>query len=439
MAGPEMQPIVIRNARVVDPSQNMDERGAVVIVNGHIVDAGASARNQGAPEWSDIVDVGGAIVAPGLVDMRVFVGEPGAEHRETIKSASRAAAAGGVTTMITQPDTDPAIDDPALVDYVLRRARDTARVNVRPMAAVTKGLDGRSLTEIGLLTEAGAVAFTEGRKAIKHPGTLVRALTYARDFDGLIVQHVEDPDLVGAGVMNNGEAATRLGLPGIPHEAETTMLARDVRLALMAKGKYHAAQLSAAESLDTIRWAKDRGEGISCGVSAFHATLNETDIGLYRTFFKLSPPLRTEDDRRALVEALSDGTVDVVVSSHDPQDVETKRHPFAEANDGAIGLETLLPALWRLVLSDDLTLSRLIELTSVNPARLLGLDAGTLRRGAPADLIVFDPKPAWLYREADIISRSKNTAYEGARFEGRVIRTIVGGQTVYVASPGVLI
>lgn len=424
-------PVVIKNARVIDPSRQMDEPGSVVFVAGRIVGAGRSANAQGTPDFAEVIDAKGAIVAPGLVDMRVFVGEPGAEHRETIKSASRSAAAGGVTTLVTQPDTDPVIDDPALVDYVQRRARDTAKVHVKPMAAVTKALDGKTLTEMGLLTEAGAVGFSDGRKAISHPTTLVRALTYARDYNQLVVQHVEDPHLVGSGVMNNGEAATRLGLPGIPHEAETTLLARDVRLAAMTKGRYHAAQLSAADSVDIIKWARDRDIRLSCGVSVAHVTLNETDIGAYRTFFKLSPPLRTENDREALVAGLADGLIDVVVSSHDPKDVETKRHPFAEADSGAIGLETMLPALWRLVLSDQLTALRAFELVTSAPAALLGLEAGTLAPGAAADVVIFDPRPAWVYREADIVSKSKNTAYEGATFEGRVTRTFVDGRTVF--------
>lgn len=428
-----LYPVVIQNARVIDPARQLDEPGSVVFVDGRIVGAGRSANAQGVPDFAEVIDAKGAIVAPGLIDMRVFVGEPGAEHRETIKSASRSAAAGGVTTLITQPDTDPVIDDPALVDYVQRRARDTAKVHVKPMAAVTKGLDGTTLTEMGLLTEAGAVAFSDGRKAISHPTTLVRALTYARDYNQLIVQHVEDPHLVGSGVMNNGEAATRLGLPGIPHEAETTLLARDVRLAAMTKGRYHAAQLSTGEAVDIIKWARERDVQLSCGVSVAHVTLNETDIGAYRTFFKVSPPLRTEADRLALVAGLADGIIDVVVSSHDPKDVETKRHPFAEADNGAIGLETLLPALWRLVLGDQLTVLRAFELVTSSPAKLLGLEAGKLAPGAPADVVIFDPRPAWIYREADIVSKSKNTAYEGAKFEGRIVRTFVDGKTVFPA------
>lgn len=431
MVDTNQQPVVIKNARVIDPSRQIDEPGAVVLVNGLVAGAGRAANEQGIPEFAEVIDAKGAIVAPGLVDMRVFVGEPGAEHRETIKSASRAAAAGGVTTLITQPDTHPVIDDPALVDYVLRRARDTAMVRVQPMAAATKGLDGKTLTEMALLSEAGAVGFTDGRKAISNPSTLARALTYARDYNQMIVQHVEDPHLVGSGVMNNGEAATRLGLPGIPHEAETTLLARDVRLARMTKGRYHAAQLSASESVDIVKWAHEHNVRFSCGVSVAHVTLNETDIGSYRTFFKVSPPLRTEEDRQALIGGLADGSIDVVVSSHDPKDVETKRHPFAEADDGAIGLETLLPALWRLVLSDQLSEMRAFELITSAPAKLLGLNAGTLRAEQPADVVIFDPRPAWVYQEADIVSKSKNTAYEGARFEGRILRTLVGGQTVF--------
>ena len=424
-------PVLFANARVVDPSRGIDARGAVLVSGGRIVAAGPEAHNQGAPEGAEIIECRGAAIVPGLVDMRVFVGEPGGEHRETLETASRAAAAGGVTTIITMPDTDPVIDDPALVDFVLRRARDTAVVRVHPMAAMSRGLRGEELAEYGLLKEAGAVAFTQGRRSLRNAKVMRNALTYARDFDALIVHQTEDPDLARAGVMNEGEIATRLGLPGIPLEAELIMLERDLRLADLTRGRYHAAQLSCAPAVAALRNAKQAGSPATAGAAIAHHALNENDVGAYRTFFKMSPPLRSEVDRGALVEALSDGTIDTVCSAHDPQDVEGKRQPFAEAADGAIGLETMLAVGLRLVHSGDVSLLRLIDAMSTRPARLLGLDAGTLAPGAPADLALVDLDRPWIVREEELHSRSRNTAFEGARLTGKVLRTLVAGRVVH--------
>ncbi len=326
----EARPLVITGARIVDPTSGLDAIGSVVVVDGLIRDVARGAA-PGVPEGATIIEARGKALLPGLIDMRVFVGEPGAEHRETFASAGQAAAAGGVTTIVTMPDTDPVIDDVALVDFIARLARDTAAVNVLPMAALTKGLKGREMTEFGLLGAAGAVGFTDGRHSITNALVLRRALTYARDFGALIMHHPADPDLVGSGVMNEGETATRLGLPGIPREAEIIMLERDIRIAALTGGRYHAAQISCAASLDIIRRAKKQGLAVSCGVSATHLALNERDVGPYRTFYRLAPPLRDEDDRLAMIEGVADGSIDVIVSSHDPQDVDTKRHPFAEA------------------------------------------------------------------------------------------------------------
>lgn len=424
-------PILFTNARVVDPSRDLDATGAVLVADGCIVAAGPEALNQGAPEGTTVIDCRGTLVAPGLVDMRVFVGEPGHEHRETLASASQAAAAGGVTTIVTMPDTDPVIDDPALVDFVLRRARDTAIVRVHPMAALTKGMAGREMTEIGLLCEAGAVAFTDGHKPVTNSRVMRRALTYAREFGALVVHQPEDTDLVGSGVMNAGETASRLGLSGIPREAEIIMVERDMRLAALTGGRYHAAQISCADSADAIRAAKRRGLDVTAGISITHLTLNEMDVVGYRTFLKLSPPLRAEEDRLAMIAAIADGTIDVVVSSHDPQDVETKRHPFADAADGAVGLETLLAAGLRLVHNEQIGLKRLIEVLATAPARRLGLEAGTLKPGAPADLIQVDIGAPLVVSDTDMVSKSKNTPFEGARFQGRVLRTLVAGRTVH--------
>src|SRR5581483_7139700 len=392
----DRRPILLANARIVDPSRDMEFPGDLLIVDGMIREAKRGIGAAGVPEGTEILDCRGRIVAPGLIDMRAFVGEPGAEHRETLASASQAAAAGGVTTILCQPDTSPVIDEPNIVDFVLRRARDTGIVHVHPMAAITKGLKGEEMTEIGLLKAAGAVAFTDGARSITNAQVMRRALTYARDFDALIVHHTEDPDLVGEGVMNEGEFAARLGLIGVPKAAETIMLERDIRLVALTGGRYHAASITCPESLDVLRRARESGLSVTASASINHLVLNELDVGQYRTFYKVSPPLRAEADRRALVEALSSGEIDVVMSDHNPQDVEVKRLPFAEAAPGAVGIETMLTAGLRLVHSGDVKLTTLLKAMSTRPAELLGLPGGTLRPGTPADVGVIDPAVPWI-------------------------------------------
>jgi dihydroorotase len=427
----ERRPILLASARIVDPSRDLDTVGDVLIADGVIREAKRGIGAAGVPEGTDVIDCRGKLVAPGLVDMRAFVGEPGEASRETLGSASQAAAAGGVTTIVCQPDTSPAIDDPATVDYVLRRARDTAIVHVHPMAAITKGLEGKEMTEIGLLKAAGAVAFTDADKSVSNAQVMRRALTYGRDFDALIVHHTEDLDLVGDGVMNEGEFASRLGLLGVPSAAETVMLERDVRLVALTGGRYHAASITCMESLEVLQRAKDAGLDITASASINHVTLNENDVGPYRTFLKVVPPLRAEPDRKALVAAVAAGLVDVIMSDHNPQDVETKRLPFAEAAPGAIGLETMLVAGLRLVHSGEVGLIPLLRAMSTRPAQLLGLPGGTLRSGSPADLIVVDLDVPWVVDPNELKSKCKNTPYDEARMQGRVLRTIVGGRTVY--------
>lgn len=427
------RPLVLDNARVVDPSRNLDAAGAVIVADRRIVAAGPEATRTTKPAGAEVIDCRGAIVAPGLVDMRVFVGEPGAEHRETFASAGQAAAAGGVTTIVTMPDTDPVIDDSALVDFIGRRARDESGIRVHPMAAITKGLEGREITEFGLLREAGAVGFSDGRRTVTNAAVMRRALTYARDFGALIMHNPADPNLVGAGVMNEGEVASRLGLAGIPKEAEIIVVERDVRLTGLTRGRCHVAQVSCAESLEVVRRAKATGIAVTCGVSINHLTLNENDIGTYRTFFKLAPPLRSEADRLAMIAGLADGTIDVIVSSHDPQDVDTKRQAFAEAADGAVGLETMLAAALRLFHSGEIDAVTLFRALATRPAELLGLEVGRLAPGAPADLIIVDPDLPWVLDADTLHSRSKNSPFDGARFSGRVLRTLVAGRTVFAA------
>lgn len=427
----ERRPVLLANARIIDPSRDLDIVGDLLIADGVIREARKGIGAAGVPEGTEVIDCRGKVVAPGLVDMRAFIGEPGAGYRETFASASQAAAAGGVTTIVCQPDTSPVIDDPATVDFVLRRARDTAIVHVAPMAALTKGLEGQEMTEIGLLKAAGAVAFTDGAKSVTNAQVMRRALTYARDFGALIVHHTEDPDLVSDGVMNEGEFAARLGLLGIPAAAEAIMLERDMRLVALTKGRYHAASVTCPSSLAVLADAKEEGLAVSAAASINHLTLNENDIGPYRTFLKMSPPLRAEDDRKALVKAINDGLIDVIMSDHNPQDVETKRLPFAEAAAGAIGLETMLSAGLRLVHSGDVTLPILLRAMSTRPAELLGLPGGTLRSGAPADVIVIDTDVPWIVNPDELKSKCKNTPFDEARMTGRVVRTIVNGRTVY--------
>ena len=427
----DRRPILLANARLIDPSRDLDGPGDVLIADGVIRDARRGIGAAGVPEGTDIINCAGKVIAPGLIDMRAFVGEPGAGHRETFASASLAAAAGGITTIVCQPDTSPVIDNSATVDFVLRRARDTAIVNIHPMAALTKGLKGEEMTEIGLLKAAGAVAFTDGNNSVMNALVMRRALTYARDFDALIVHHTEDPDLVGEGVMNEGEFASRIGLMGIPSAAEAVVLERDMRLVALTGGRYHAASLTCIDSLDILKRAKDAGLQVTASASINHLTLNENDIGPYRTFLKVSPPLRTEEHRLALVSAVASGLIDVIMSDHNPQDVEVKRLPFAEAAAGAIGLETMLSAGLRLVHAGEVDLKTLIRAMSTRPAELLGLPGGSLRAGSPADVIVIDLETPWVLDPADLKSQCKNTPFDEARFTGRVARTIVGGRTVY--------
>lgn len=425
-----MTTLLLTNAHLIDPATGREGPGAVLVRDGTIADI-HWGKPAALPDGAEVIECGGQVLTAGLVDLRAFVGEPGAEHRETLASASAAAAAGGVTTLVCMPDTNPPIDEPAIVDFVLRRARDTASTHVLPAAAITKGLAGQVMTEFGLLTEAGAVAFTDGLKAVTNAQVMRRALTYARDFDVLLMQHVEEPTLVGDGVMNEGEMASRLGLHGIPREAETILLERDIRLVRLTGGRYHAAMISCADSVEIVRRAKEAGLPVTCGVSVNNLVLNENDIGHYRTFCKLSPPLRTEADRQAVVAALNEGVIDVIVSDHNPQDVETKRLPFAEAADGALGIETLLAAALRLVHAGDIALPRLLAALSAAPSRVLGRETGSLKPGAPADLVLIDADAPFVLDKRKLKSRSKNSPFDEARLQGIASLTMVAGRIVH--------
>jgi dihydroorotase len=423
------KPVLIENARIVDPASGTDQRGAVLIENGLISDLGGPV---GVPDDAEVINANGLVLAPGLIDMRVFTGEPGWEYRETLASAGEAAAAGGVTSFVMMPDTMPAVDDGAVVDFLVRRAKATSKVNVLPAAGITKGLAGKDLTEFGLMREAGAVCLSDGRNSIQSTALLRTAMSYAANFDMTIVHHTVDTSLAGEGVMNDGLFATVLGLKGIAREAETIPLSRDLQLAALTGVRYHAAQISTEGSVEIVKAAKSHNKRITAGISINNLCLNENDIGRYRTYFKLGTPLRSEDDRRAVIDGLRSGVIDTIHSDHDPQDSEVKRQPFAEASTGAIGLETLLAAALRLVHSDDVPLLTVLKAMTSRPAEILGLEAGRIAKGAPADLILVDLDYPWQVNENELRSRSRNTSFENARLAGKVMRTIVAGETVFL-------
>jgi dihydroorotase len=418
---------LFRNARLLDPASRRDAPGSLLVIDGKI----AALDANDAPSGAAIVDCEGHCLAPGLVDMRVQLREPGAEHMENMVSASHAAAAGGVTTMAALPNTEPPIDDVALVDFVARRARDIGLVNIHTYAAATKGMKGRELTEMGLLAEAGALAFTDSLRAIADALVMRRALSYARTFDLLIIQHPEEPSLAVGGAMNEGEMATRLGLPGITPAAEVMMIERDLRLVEITGARYHAAHVSTAAAVEAIRAAKQRRLPVTCDTAPPYFALNETAVGEYRTFAKLSPPLRSEWDRRAVVEGLRDGTIDAIASDHAPHDQDSKRLPFTSAESGIIGLETLLPLSLELYHNRHLPLINLLRALTCAPADILRLPAGRLAVGAPADLVLFDLERPWQIAESDFHSKSKNSPFDGRPVQGGALRTIVGGRTVY--------
>ena len=416
------------NARLLDPATKLDAKGGLLIENGKILDVGPSVK---APAGAETVDCGGACLAPGLIDMRVHAREPGEEYKETIATAAGAAVAGGVTTMVCLPNTMPAIDNPALVGFVLQRGREAGLANVQTYAALTQNTDGKKLAEIGLLQEAGAIAFTDGTKAIDDPVVMRRALTYAKTFGALIVQHPEEPRMAKGGEAHAGELSARLGLAGIPGIAEAMMLERDMRLVEMTGGRYHAGHVSTAEGIEVIRRAKSRGLRVTADTAPQYFALNENEIGEYRTFARLSPPLRPESDRVAVVAGLADGTIDVIASDHAPHDQESKRLPFGQAEPGIIGLETLLPLSLALHHNGKMALLDVLRRLTVAPAELLGLPGGRLAKGAPADLVLFDLDKPWRVEEIKFRSTSKNSPFDNRPMQGHALRTIVGGRTVF--------
>ncbi len=402
--------------------------GALLVRDGLIADFGP---NLGRPDGAEIIDGGGAVLCPGLVDMRAALGEPGFEYRETIASAAQAAAAGGITTLAALPDSAPAIDDPALVYLLRSRGEATGSLTILPYAAITKGCRGEEMAELGLLREAGAVAYTDGKRAVASAQLMRRVLSYTRAFGGRVVQHPEEPSLAEGGAATEGELATRLGLPGIPAAAESIMVARDIKLARLTGGALHFAHVSTADSIGLIRRAKDEGVDVTCDTAPPYFDLNETAVGDYRTYTKLSPPLRPEADRLAVVAGLVDGTIDAIASDHQPRDADDKRLPFAQASAGGAGLATLLAVTLAQVHGGALRLERAIELLTSGPARLLGSGAGTLARGAPADLCLFDLERGWQVRSGQLPGKAQNTPFDGRALEGRVLGTWKGGRRVF--------
>lgn len=425
-----MTQTLLRNARLIDPERETDAPGWLIVEDGAIRALGRDADMPQAPESHDC---GGMCLAPGIVDLGVKVCEPGERHKESYRSAGLAAAAGGVTTLVARPDTIPAIDTPEILEFVNRRANEAAPVNVMAMAALTKGREGREMTEIGFLMDAGAVAFTDCDRVVEDTRVLGRAMSYARGLGALVVGHPQDPGLSAGATATAGKFATLLGLSQVPPAAERIGLERDAALAEMTGVRYHADQITAACALPALERAKSGPGDVTAGTSIHHLTLNELDVADYRSFFKVKPPLRAEEDRRAIVGAVRDGLIDVVCSMHTPQDEESKRLPFDEAASGAVALETLLPAALRLVHAGDLALPTLFRALSLAPAKRLGLDCGRLREGAPADLVLFDPdRPVTLDR-ATLQSKSKNTPFDGQSMQGKVLATWVGGRKVHEA------
>ena len=422
------------NARLLDPCGKLDEPGSLLVKDRKIEDFGSRLFNDGVPENANIVDCKGHCLCPGFVDMRAHLREPGAEHKETLATASAAASAGGITSVVCMPNTDPVIDQIALIEFIARRARETSIVKVFPAAAITRNLGGTELTEIGMLAEAGAVGFSDADRAVSNSLVMQRALAYAKTFDALIMQHPEDPSL-SEGVMNDGELATRLGLQGIPTTAETIVVDREVRLVELTGARYHVSHLSTDEAAKVVQSAKKRGLPVTAAISAHHFSLNENAVADYRTFAKVSPPLRSESDREKMVEHLSSGAIDVIVSDHAPHDQDSKRVPFSQAADGIVGLETMFPLSMELYHNGRLSLLDLLAKITINPAKLIGLQAGELKKGSAADLTLFDPDAPWTIKVADLKSKSQNAPYDGRPVQGQVLRTWVNGRLAFSLDP----
>ncbi|MEZ5754891.1 MAG: dihydroorotase [Paracoccaceae bacterium] len=423
-----MTTLHLTNARLIDPEAGTVTQGSVTLAKGVI-----AALNGPKPKGATEIDCGGHHLAPGIVDIGVKIGEPGERHRESFRSAGLAAAAGGVTTIIARPDTNPAIDTPETLEFVTRRAAEASPVRIRHMAALTKGREGREMTEIGFLLDTGAIAFTDAFAVTSDAKVLSRAFTYARSLGALVIGHPQDPGLSKGAAATSGKFASLRGLPAVSPLAERMGLERDLALVEMTGVRYHADQITTARALPALERAKAAGLDVTAGTSIHHLTLNEIDLGDYRTFFKMTPPLRSEEDRLAMVEAVANGTIDTISSMHTPQDEESKRLPFEEAAPGAVALETLLPAAMRLYHAGHIDLPTLFRALSTNPAKRLGLPQGRMATGAPADLVLFDPDAPFLMDRFKLHSKSKNTPFDGQRMEGKVLATFVNGTRVHTA------
>jgi dihydroorotase len=421
--------IFLENARIIDPEAGSVTEGNVILDGGII----AAIGHASAPHDAQVIDCKGQYLAPGIVDLGVKIGEPGERHQESFRSAGLAAAAGGVTTIIARPDTHPAIDTPEVLEFVTRRAAEASPVRIRHMAALTKGREGREMTEIGFLLDAGAIAFTDASHVVSDAKVLSRALAYARSLGALVIGHPQDPVLSRGAAATSGKFASLRGIPAVHPMAERMGLDRDLGLIEMTGARYHADQITTARSLPALERAKANGFDVTAGVSIHHLTLNELDVGDYRTFFKFTPPLRSEEDRLAMVEAVSSGLIDIISSFHTPADEESKRLPFEDAAAGAVGLETLLPAALRLHHAGQLTLPDLFRAMALNPAKRLGLPQGRMAEGAPGDLVLFNPDTPYVMDRFKLRSKSKNTPFDGARMEGKVLATFVGGRQVFAA------
>ena len=427
-----MKEKILTNVRIIDPSQKMDEIGNIVIdEKGKIKSIGKNIKNSDISKSSEKIDLKGLIAIPGIVDMKAFVGEPGFEYKENFRTLSQAALAGGVTSIVTMPNTKPIIDNVSMVDFIIRRGRDKAKVNLFPCASMTRQNEGNQMTEFGLLKARGIIGFTDVNKTIQNTELMSRIMNYASDIDVLIIQHAEDYELSKNSCINQGEVATRLGLQGVSDIAEKIIIERDLSLLSEFPCRYHINQISSKESLNVIKRNKEKGLKFSVGASINNLSLNENDIGDFKTFLKLSPPLRLEKDRVGLVEGVKSGLIDVIVSDHTPEDEESKRLPFAQAATGAIGIETLLPLALEMYHNESLPLTKIIETLTINPANILKINKGKLKIGSDADICVFDLEKPWVVNGDELKSKSKNTSIEGRKLQGKVLMTFLNGEIVF--------
>jgi dihydroorotase len=427
-----MKKKILINAHIIDPSQKMDEIGSIIIDDkGKIKAIGKDLKKSETSTSDEIIDLENNIVIPGIVDMKAFVGEPGYEYKENFRTLSQAALAGGVTSVVSMPNTKPIIDNVSMVDFIIRRGRDKALINLFPCASLTREMRGREMSEYGLLSAKGIIGFTDAIKTVQNTQTMSKIMDYASDIGVLIMQHAEDSELAKNGCINDGEVSTRLGLGGISYIAEKIIIERDLSLLNEFPCRYHINQISSKESLEVIERNKKNGLDFSVGVSINNLSLNENDIGDFKTFLKLTPPLRLEDDRVALVEGVKSGLIDVIVSDHTPEDEEGKRLPFAQAASGAIGVETLLPLALEMHHNDSLPLAKIIETLTINPAKILKIKKGSLIKGSDADICVFDLDKPWVVNGDNLKSKSKNTAIEGRKLQGKVIMTFLNGEIAF--------